>query len=558
MRTWWIICILSIVLFSFAPTFYELKRSSDLPPNRAFELVHNYITDYNFYLSRIREGWDGRWTVVERYTNESHAGSLIQEFYLLLGKAGRIIPEPTMAVTYVYYVACFVASVLLLSLTVWAATRLFPVLFWSLLAFLLAVFACGWPIIVPVGASWRFGGYMAWFTIMDILQRVSFLPHVLVGQALVLFLVIAGNDAKTLEKKGNWIFLGLLSLILGMIFPPGLMFIGVSYGIALCVEAVWRWEEYTKQKSWQRWWTDSVMPRVVIGLISLPALLYYYAILTIYPWKRLVDFDQLHPLTVSVVEYMKALGPVFPLGVIGLVVAMWKKERLFIGIISWVLAWMLLFWVFSFVPQQSPLRFAEMTPHIPLAFLTIYVSWSLIGYAKKHSGLVYLGIIAYAIPFLYIIVGIGVMYSSWLWHRDFINQKVSAGWPMITMDNYIVYPTKGFIEGISYINYETAADSIILSDLTTGNYIPARTGRRVYVGHDGSINKETKLETVHQFYLGEMKEQDAYLWLKNAGISYVFWGPQEKESGEYTQISRIYPFLRQVFGNSEVTIYQLP
>jgi hypothetical protein len=67
--------VIFFVLFSLLPTFYELKQSSDVPSDRSFELVHNYITDYNFYLSRIREGWDGRWTVIERYTNEPHEGS---------------------------------------------------------------------------------------------------------------------------------------------------------------------------------------------------------------------------------------------------------------------------------------------------------------------------------------------------------------------------------------------------------------------------------------------------------------------------------------------------
>lgn len=94
-RKWiWNIIILGFVLFSLLPTLYELKRSGDLQPNRQFELVHNFPTDYNFYLSRIRQGLEGRWTSVERYTSEPHDGSLIHELYVLMGRVGASVRVP--------------------------------------------------------------------------------------------------------------------------------------------------------------------------------------------------------------------------------------------------------------------------------------------------------------------------------------------------------------------------------------------------------------------------------------------------------------------------------
>jgi hypothetical protein len=52
------ILLLSVffVLFSFTPSLYELFHAKDLPKERFFVLEHNYMFDYNFYLSRIREG----------------------------------------------------------------------------------------------------------------------------------------------------------------------------------------------------------------------------------------------------------------------------------------------------------------------------------------------------------------------------------------------------------------------------------------------------------------------------------------------------------------------
>jgi len=557
MRAWWAIIIFAIISFSFLPTFYEIKRSVDLSPERSFELVHNYITDYNFYLSRIREGWDGRWTVIERYTNEPHNDSLIQEFYLLLGRTVRTITNPNEAVMCAYYAAVLIGAILLLACTAWAATVQFRVVSWSLFAFLLAVFASGWPIVVPVGTSWRFGGYMAWFTVVDILQRITFLPHVLVGQAMIVILLFLGNNQLVLQKKGNVLFLGFFALLLGMIFPPGLVFVGGAYFCSIWIELLWMQKKGGKSHMWAVWWKEHVLPRLVIGVISLPAIAYYSFMLRIYPWKQLVDFDQLHPLRVSVFEYIKVLGPVLPLGLIGLVVAFIKKERVMLPSITWILSWILLFGVFTFIPQQSPLRFAEMAPHIALAFCTIYLSITSISYIKKRHISVYAGVVAFAVPLLCIVLGMGVMYSSWLWHKDFVNQKVIAGWPAIPMNNYIVYPSSAFIEGIDSINYITVPDSVILGELVAGNYIPARTGRRVYVGHDNSVKKEEKLILAQQFFQGGMDSKNAYFWLKSEGITHVFYGPQEQEDGKGIDIVAQYPYLRQIFEKNGVKVFEV-
>jgi hypothetical protein len=54
-----------------------------------------------------------------------------------------------------------------------------------------------------------------------------------------------------------------------------------------------------------------------------------------------------------------------------------------------------------------------------------------------------------------------------------------------------------------------------------------------------------------------MPAKDAYAWLKREGVSYIFYGPQEKEDGGNLNIASRYPFLRQVFVNTDVTIYQM-
>lgn len=148
------------LLFSLFPTLYELGSQGQLRPNRAFELIHNFPTDYNFYLSRIRQGIEGRSTVVEKYTSEPHEGSYIHGFYLLLGRVGQWVRVPWGRSGDVYHVARVVFGFVLLSLIVEFARYSFRRFSWQVIAFLLAVTASSWPKLVWVEGLPRFGGFM--------------------------------------------------------------------------------------------------------------------------------------------------------------------------------------------------------------------------------------------------------------------------------------------------------------------------------------------------------------------------------------------------------------
>jgi hypothetical protein len=147
------------------------------------------------------------------------------------------------------------------------------------------------------------------------------------------------------------------------------------------------------------------------------------------------------------------------------------------------------------------------------------------------------------------------MYHQYLWQKDFIDQKIIAGWPAIPMNNYIVYPSKGFIDAISFIDTKTDTQSVILTEITAGNFIPARTGRLVYVGHENTSYKEEKLVIAKQFYQGKMDPKAAYAWMLQEGITYVFVGPEEKLDMEGIDLPAVYPFLRQIYTNPDATIY---
>jgi len=569
----WLLLIVFFVLFSLVPTFYEVSFREKLQ-GRSFELVHNYITDYHFYLSRIRQGAEGRWSVIEQYTSEPHRGSYVQVFYLLLGKPVGFMSDKAYASQLAYHLSRGVLGLFLLGSIVWVVRKSFSSFLFQILAFFTIVTASTWPKVVVVHGVYRFGGYMAWWTLMDSLQRITFLPHLLIGQFLLVILLVVGCGRVYTEKPWQWILWGGVALLLGMIFPPGLVFVGVCYGIVSIIEILSDTKRLIIAKKRDEWIYTSILPKFCIGVVSIPSLLYFKLLFIDYPWKRLVELDVLHPLPFQFTEYIQALGPTLPLGILGLLLVFIRKEKKLYWVNAWVITWIVLLWVFQFIPEQLPLRFSEMVPHIPLGILTAYLFYQAFLFVQRFfkkqpkylvSGIWYLVwkigksvsyIILNTLYLILLSLGLGVMASSIFWQKDFIDQKVGAGYPAISMNNYIVYPLQGFMDGISYIEKNTPRNTVILSLLTAGNYIPPFAGRTVYVGHDNTVDGDTKLARAKQFFRGDMKKEDALMWLKETGITYIFFGPQEKEEGKMSELHTRYPFLQKMFQNTDVTIYQ--
>lgn len=560
-RIFFWLCV-GFVLFSLVPTWYELSHQNAIRPDRQFELIHNFYTDYNFYLSRIRQGIEGATTVLEKYTSEPHQGSFVQIFYLALGWAGSWTRTPWGASGDVYQAARIVLALTLLLLIVRLAQRIFANFTWQLVAFFLAVTASTWPKLVWEQGAWRFGGYMPWWSVMDSLQRITFIPHLLAGQSLIIFLLMALSDEKVLTRWGNWLFLGGLAFGLGIIFPPGLLFVWGVLGALVVLEVVWS-TKTLKQFPAKALLLYRIAGRATVVVISAPALLYLNLMLTFYPWKRLAEFDVLHPLPFNYVEYAQALGPLLPLGVLGLVLVLMRREKTMLVAAAWVLAWLAYLVIFRFIPQQSPLRFSEMMPHLPLAMLAAYLFLSLtraaVGprFAHQSTPKHFLLFAVNVIMVTTIALGLGVMYSSWLWQRDFVDHKIRASYPLVPTGSYVMYPLKDFISAIIFIQDATSRDTAILSETTAGNYIPVYSGNTVYVGHDNTVKAEEKKELVRQFFGGTMDPVTALRWLDENNLKVVFFGPQEREDGGIQELSAVYPFLQPVYGNATVTVYAL-
>jgi hypothetical protein len=80
------------------------------------------------------------------------------------------------------------------------------------------------------------------------------------------------------------------------------------------------------------------------------------------------------------------------------------------------------------------------------------------------------------------------------------------------------------IAALDWLNTHGAADSIVLSDFNTGNYVPARTSMRAMIGHGPeTIGLEGKLAQAQTFFAGQMSADERRSFLLAYRIRYVIF-----------------------------------
>ena len=570
---------LIFVILSFSPSLYEIYRSNKIPPERTFTLEHNYLFDYNFYLSRIREGIEGNWLVVEKYYNREHNGSLFQILYLGLGKIGGII---RLSPPIIYHLSRIVFGFIFLV----AAGRYFLKLFrgrWSIVAFLFAVTAGSWPILIKIGENYRFATYMGWWSAVDSLQRIAFIPHVLFGQIfLLLFVWYYGRDSTAATEVGHDFFahlpnspsrpahrdswhsrtVGVLKkhglpaaagLIVGIVFPPTLIVVYAVFGVLSVLEFSLAKSDLARLE----WFKKQILPRLLFILLSFPSLIYLKKMFQILPWSALALFDIQHRMPLPYREYALALGPVLPLGLLGMILAFIKKEKKLFPSIAWVLAVVILIVVFERIPEQSPLRWTEAAVHVPLGILTTYLFLFLWEQCNKYKlSLAFVSRWGIRIVIAVIILmGLGVMGSMVLWLTDQARWKSEGTWA-VPIGAQLVYPLKDFMDGVYYLRDNTKRGEVVLTYVTAGNFIPSYAGNFVFIGHANTPDEDTKEKIAAEFFSGKMKAEEAKEFLRRENISYIYFGPQEKEIGGVKNLAAIYPFITAVYNNNQVVIYK--
>lgn len=533
------------LLYSFYPTYFEFSKRNQIERSREFILEHNfYWPDFNLYLSKIRQGTNGQFIAKERYTSEPHTGSLIQEFYLAVGVVGKILHlDPNSS----YQLARFILSPLLFIVIALFCIYLFKGILWPSISLIIISISGSFPRFFSDAQGTHVGRFMEWWSNIDALQRLTFLPHIIFGQVgsfLLLYLL-------TLRKKPipmkQFLLLTILGNAVGITFPPSLITLD---GVLLILSGI----RFFKNKHHQ---IDQ--NKVLFILFTLPSLLYIFFITRSLPWSSLVDFHRTHPMMIPFDQYILGTGPVFFLGILGALIAIIKRKKSFYPLILWVTVTMLCASFFSVIKEQSPLRFTQTGLFIPLGILTTYFFWEMYSQIRNRDMVMNMKEILLAVYILsitfYIIENLFMMTVSMKWQTEFITQRIGASIPLVPAPPQTMYPLKTWMDGIRWLKDNTKREDVVLAEITAGNYIPAYSGNTVYFGQSNTVDYERKAAEVDQFFRGKMSQQQAEIFLKNGNVKYIFFSIQEKEKSGGKSLNRLYPFLKSIFSNPDVIIY---
>jgi len=97
-----------------------------------------------------------------------------------------------------------------------------------------------------------------------------------------------------------------------------------------------------------------------------------------------------------------------------------------------------------------------------------------------------------------------------------------------------IYRDAGEIAALDWLNERVKPDDVILASYATGNYLPARVGARVFVGHGPeSVHANEKKALTAQFFDAATNDPWRQHLLVEYGVDYVFWGPAERALGAF-------------------------
>jgi hypothetical protein len=493
--------------------------------------------DTNVYLAAMQQGWAGSGRFHLLYTPEVQPGMFIYMFYLMLGWLARWIGWSVMTT---YQVARIVAD-LGLSLTVYVFIATFLPRAMRLSAFWLCTVASGlgWLVflIVPAGPGgvspidfWLMDGYTFFSQL--------FAPHFSTAIMLLLIFFLAWRQHLRTSSARSW-GLAWLCLSGSFIVHPKIVPLAVSV-------TVWSWILLA--------WHDRRLPRREASSLALLGL-------AVSPWAGAYWLGTLHnpamrvlvtqdvTMSPSPLHYISGYGILWPAAVLGARHVWQRRTSENLLLVAWPVAALSL----AYFPMQIQRRMVTglliplgilatiglFTNLLPALYRSRWAAWiqSRLGYARRRIRLLGLNLfIALTLPStLYLLLSFCLAAA---------------------MHNSQLFFTRDEVEAINWLQENSNDQDVILSSYSTGNRLPAVTGRHVVWGHwNLTLDYETKRREVERFFTAETSDEERFGLLKRYHVSLLYFGPEERAMGEFAPAKVSY--LRQIFVYHDVSIYQI-
>jgi len=294
----------------------------------------------------------------------------------------------------------------------------------------------------------------------------------------------------------------------------------------------------------------SLKALIVIGLLSFWPALYSVLLTTLDPmWGDVLDqFGNAGVFTPNLLHLPILMGPAFLLALGGFIAErpdrLRDKNDTQIFLLSWFSANFLLI----YLPTDFQIHLLNGW-QIPIAILaTTFVYKHVL--PNLHSSRLGFKLDEIArkpgvIPLLMLMLVVPTNIYLWSWRLFDLSRH-----------DYPFYLHKDEIDALRWLEDHAAGDDVILSSLTIGQYIPARTGARAYLAHWAqTLDFYSKRENVEIFFDNNTSPAIRDAILAAGSVDYLFFGPAEREMGVYSP--RDADFLVEIYSQGEVMIYSV-
>jgi uncharacterized membrane protein len=121
---------------------------------------------------------------------------------------------------------------------------------------------------------------------------------------------------------------------------------------------------------------------------------------------------------------------------------------------------------------------------------------------------------------------------------------------------YPFFRTKAELDAMDWMQANVVLTKIVMASSETGNYLAAQVGNPVVLGHWAeTVDFATRTREATQFFATVTDDAWRKTFLSGHGVSYVWYGPQERRLGDFDPDQA--PYLIPVYQEPQITIFSV-
>ncbi len=289
---------------------------------------------------------------------------------------------------------------------------------------------------------------------------------------------------------------------------------------------------------------------LILGVISVWPALYSVMLTSLDPvWKAVLkQFANAGVYTPNLLHLPILFGITFVLALIGLIYMNPLRLKKLDDRQLFLVGWFVITFGLIYLPVDYQIHLLNGW-QVPMSILAVIAIFDVLAprVLKSNSRLAKLkpttmqwilaaGILVLVIPT-----------NLYLWTWRFVD---------LSRHSYPYYLYKDELDAMGWLENNAGPEDVVLSSLTTGQYVPALTGMHAYLAHWAqTLDFFSKSQNVDDFLQGNLDEEKQMQILKDGSVDYVFWGPAEKAAGSAAALNL--SVLKPVYTNPLVTIFRV-